>query len=423
MIFLKRNNWKCIVLISVIIIFLFVMLFTFVNRWQQGNNNKAINSRISGIIERIDKRYPDVSEDEILEILKSDGHINNSFLAKYGYSERSTIIETYKEESAKQAFINTLILMAFGATLIIAFIIYISNQNNKIDEIKKYINAVSNKDYSLDISDNGEDELSKLRNELYKITVMLKESAEISIKEKTQLSDSIADISHQIKTPITSIRIMLDNIKENPQMDEATKNEFINDISNQVDWISSLVISLLKLARLDAGVIELNRQEIKVEELVQNVVRNLAIWLEVKNVSVEVNIPDGAVFFGDYNWQLEALTNIVKNSIEHSRENSKIYIIAESNNFFLKIIVKDEGNGILKEDIKHIFDRFYKSKNSSEDSIGIGLSLAKSIIEKDNGYIEVTSKLEKGTEFEIKYMRGWLHKFSLKCWKKYQYWV
>ena len=406
MIFLKRNNWKCIVLISVIIIFLFVMLFTFVNRWQQGNNNKAINSRISGIIERIDKRYPDVSEDEILEILKSDGHINNSFLAKYGYSERSTIIETYKEESAKQAFINTLILMAFGATLIIAFIIYISNQNNKIDEIKKYINAVSNKDYSLDISDNGEDELSKLRNELYKITVMLKESAEISIKEKTQLSDSIADISHQIKTPITSIRIMLDNIKENPQMDEATKNEFINDISNQVDWISSLVISLLKLARLDAGVIELNRQEIKVEELVQNVVRNLAILLEVKNVSVEVNIPDGAVFFGDYNWQLEALTNIVKNSIEHSRENSKIYIIAESNNFFLKIIVKDEGNGILKEDIKHIFDRFYKSKNSSEDSIGIGLSLAKSIIEKDNGYIEVTSKLEKGTEFEIKYMRG-----------------
>ena len=406
MIFLKRNNWKCIVLISVIIIFLFVMLFTFVNRWQQGNNNKAINSRISGIIERIDKRYPDVSEDEILEILKSDGHINNSFLAKYGYSERSTIIETYKEESAKQAFINTLILMAFGATLIIAFIIYISNQNNKIDEIKKYINAVSNKDYSLDISDNGEDELSKLRNELYKITVMLKESAEISIKEKTQLSDSIADISHQIKTPITSIRIMLDNIKENPQMDEATKNEFINDISNQVDWISSLVISLLKLARLDAGVIELNRREIKVEELVQNVVRNLAILLEVKNVSVEVNIPDGAVFFGDYNWQLEALTNIVKNSIEHSRENSKIYIIAESNNFFLKIIVKDEGNGILKEDIKHIFDRFYKSKNSSEDSIGIGLSLAKSIIEKDNGYIEVTSKLEKGTEFEIKYMRG-----------------
>ena len=406
MIFLKRNNWKCIVLISVIIIFLFVMLFTFVNRWQQGNNNKAINSRISGIIERIDKRYPDVSEDEILEILKSDGHINNSFLAKYGYSERSTIIETYKEESAKQAFINTLILMAFGATLIIAFITYISNQNKKIDEIKKYINAVSNKDYSLDISDNGEDELSKLRNELYKITVMLKESGEISIKEKTQLSDSIADISHQIKTPITSIRIMLDNIKENPQMDEATKNEFINDISNQVDWISSLVISLLKLARLDAGVIELNRQEIKVEELVQNVVRNLAILLEVKNVSVEVNIPDGAVFFGDYNWQLEALTNIVKNSIEHSRENSKIYIIAESNNFFLKIIVKDEGNGILKEDIKHIFDRFYKSKNSSEDSIGIGLSLAKSIIEKDNGYIEVTSKLEKGTEFEIKYMRG-----------------
>ncbi len=406
MIFFKRNSWKRIVLISVIIICLFVMLFAFVNKWQQGNNNRAINSRISGIIEGINKKYLDVSEDEILEILKSAGDIEDNFISKYGYDEKSTIIEAYGTETIKQLIINTLILIAFGATLIIAFAIYISNQNKKIDEIKKYINAVSNKDYSLDISDNGEDELSKLRNELYKITVMLKESAEISIKEKAQLSDSIADISHQIKTPITSIRIMLDNIKENPQMDEATKNEFINDISNQVDWISSLVISLLKLARLDAGVIELNRQEIKVEELVQNVVRNLAILLEVKNVSAEVNIPDGATFLGDYNWELEALTNIVKNSIEHSRENSKIYIIAESNNFFLKIIVKDEGSGILKEDIKHIFDRFYKSKNSSEGSIGIGLSLAKSIIEKDNGYIEVTSELEKGTEFEIKYMRG-----------------
>lgn len=404
--FFRRDDTKRIIFIAIVIIFLFMVLFIFLDKLQQSKNNKIINSKISGIIEEISEKYPDVSEDEILSILKGRGNINGNFLGKYGYGESDCIIEAYRVESVKQVFVNVMALVAFGTTLIIAFSLYLSSQNNKIDEIKRYINAVSNKDYSLDISDNGEDELSKLRNELYKITVMLKEAAELSIKEKAQLSDSIADISHQIKTPITSIRIMLDNIKENPEMDEETKNEFINDISNQVDWISSLVISLLKLARFDAGVVKMSRKEIKLEELVQNVLKNLAILLEVKNVTIKVQIPKGISIFGDYNWELEALTNIIKNSIEHSEENSKIYINAESNNFFTKIVIKDEGCGISKEDMKHIFERFYKSKNSGEGSVGIGLSLAKSIIEKDNGYIDVSSLIGEGTKFEIKYMRG-----------------
>lgn len=404
--FFRRDDTKKIIFIAIVIILLFAVLFMFLDKLQQSKNNKIINSKISGIIEEISEKYPDVSEDEILSILKGRGNINSNFLGKYGYGESDCIIEAYRVESVKQVFTNVMVLVVFGTTLIIAFTFYLSSQNNKIDEIKRYINAVSNKDYSLDISDNGEDELSKLRNELYKITVMLKEAAELSIKEKAQLSDSIADISHQIKTPITSIRIMLDNIKENPEMDEETKNEFINDISNQVDWISSLVISLLKLARFDAGVVKMSRKEIKLEELVQNVLKNLAILLEVKNITVNVEMPSGVSILGDYNWELEALTNIIKNSIEHSTESSKIYINAESNNFFTKIVIKDEGCGISREDMKHIFERFYKSKNSGEGSVGIGLSLAKSIIEKDNGYIDVSSSIGEGTKFEIKYMRG-----------------
>ena len=234
---------------------------------------------------------------------------------------------------------------------------------------------------------------------------MLRESAENSEKEKTNLSNSLADISHQLKTPLTSIRIMLDNIEENPNMDEKTRNEFIEEISRQIDWISSLVISLLKLAKFDAGAIIMQDTQINVKKLIDNVINNLAIMIDIKNIKIEEKIDEDVILRADYNWQLEALTNIIKNCIEHSKEDSKIKIEVENNSIFVKIKITDEGEGIAKEDLSHIFERFYKSKQASENSIGIGLPLAKTIIEKENGYIKIDSELGKGTTFEIKYLK------------------
>ena len=236
---------------------------------------------------------------------------------------------------------------------------------------------------------------------MYKTTILLRETAENSEKEKVSLSNSLANISHQIKTPITSMRIMLDNIEDNPNMDSKTRVEFIKEISKQVDWISSLVVSLLKLAKFDAGAIVMKNEEINVRNLIDKAVSNLAIILDVKNIKIISNIDEAATINADYNWQLEAITNIIKNAVEHSSDNSNIYINVENTSVFVKIQIKDEGEGISKKDINHIFERFYKSKNSSENSIGIGLSLAKTIIEKANGYIKVESEDGKGTMFEI----------------------
>ena len=194
---------------------------------------------------------------------------------------------------------------------------------------------------------------------------------------------------------------MLDNIKENPQMDLHTRQEFIYEISRQIEWINWLVISLFKLS----NTVDFKHEEINAENLINNVIKNLAIPLDIKQQSVIVT-GNNETFIGDYNWELEALTNIVKNCIEHTPENKKIYINCEKNNFNTKIVIRDEGNGIDREDIKHIFERFYKGKNSSENSVGIGLALSKSIIEKDNGYILCTSEVGKGTTFEIKYIRN-----------------
>ena len=188
-------------------------------------------------------------------------------------------------------------------------------------------------------------------------------------------------------------------------MDNHTKAEFIQEISKQIDWISSLIISLLKLAKFDAGSIVMNDTEINIKKLIDNVLENLGIMLELKNIRVEEKIDDNVIIKADYKWQLEAITNIVKNAIEHSKENSCIHIEVENNSIFVKIKIIDEGEGIEKEDLKHIFERFYKAKKSSESSIGIGLSLAKTIIEKENGYISAKSKIGKGTEFEIKYLK------------------
>lgn len=275
----------------------------------------------------------------------------------------------------------------------------------RIKEIYEYINAVNNGHYSLKIEDNGKDELSRLRNELYKITVLLRETAEKSEKEKEQLSDFLADISHQIKTPLTSIRILLDNLSDNPNMDANTRNDFITEISKQAELISLLTISLLKIARFDAGVINMENADIDAKIFITNIISNLSALIEQKRVEIVLAVDEGAKFYADSRWQAEAITNIIKNAIEHSYENSKVYITVKNTSLFLKIIIKDEGKGIPKKELRHIFERFYKSKNSSRENIGIGLALAKTIIEKNNGYVKAYSEEGKGTSFEIKYVK------------------
>ena len=191
---------------------------------------------------------------------------------------------------------------------------------------------------------------------------------------------------------------MLDNIRENPDMNEKTRQTFINEINRQVEWINWLVISLLKLSKIDSNTAIFVKKEIDAKELIANAIKNLSIPIDIKQQHIHV-VAEEAKFIGDYNWQLEAITNILKNCIEHTPENKNIYIELRENNFYTKIVIKDEGIGIDKQDIKHIFERFYKGKNSSDNSVGIGLALAKSIIEKDNGYITCSSKENIGTNF------------------------
>ncbi len=407
----RNKNLKYLILPILILTIVTSIVITIQTYKQYQKVTITANKKIADIVGTIISQEPEIDTQKIIEILNLNQNSEEyqkgqAELAKYGIdiNETNSIISV--QNQMKQNMISNIILIiVFSILWIFIIFAYLKRRDRKIHQITQYINEIKNRKYDLDINENSEDELSNLKNELYKITVILKEESEISKKDKENLKISVEDISHQLKTPLTSITIMLDNLKDNPNMDENTKQKFIFEISKQIDWINWLVISMLKLSKLDANVVQFYEEKINLKQFINEIVKNLEISIEIKNQQIIIEGDESASFVGDYKWQQEAVTNIIKNCIEHNKENGKIYIKYEENTLFTKIIIKDEGEGISKQDLKHIFERFYKGQNSSENSVGIGLALAKNIIEKNNGMISCKSEVNEGTEFVIKYMK------------------
>ena len=403
---MKKLNYKNCIIIIITTILVFTIAISIINYIQYRNYTKNVNIVINEIVNNIQEQYPDVDINKIISMLNDENVSKENVLSQYGIDiSKDSAILTNDLLYRNNVIMNISIILIFSIIIIIVFVLYNKRQKNKIKEITNYIEQINNKNYALDIQDNNEDELSVLKNELYKITVMLKEQAENSAKDKINLKNSLEDISHQLKTPLTSITIMLDNILDSPDMDLQTRNEFIKDIYREIANIKFLVQNLLILSKFDANTITFNENEEKLEDIIEEAKQNVASICDLKNIQIILEGKEDAKTTCDLKWQVEALTNILKNCAEHSNNNTKINVLYSENNMYSEIVIKDEGSGIDQKDLKHIFERFYKGKNSDKDSIGIGLSLAKTIIEKDNGFITVDSELGKGTTFNIKYRK------------------
>lgn len=377
-----------------IIILLNVMLYYQVNK---NYNNKIVN-----IISTIKEKYPEIKDDEIFDIIKNNVKTNN--FNRYSFDLDGIVL--IKEN--KTIFVSYFIILLFIYLIIclVYLTIIINNDKRKekeINEVIKIIEEINNKNYSFKMKDINEEDLSLLKNEIYKTTIMLNEISEISKKDKKELEESLEDISHQLKTPLTSILIMIDTLLDDEDMDQNTREDFLRNMKREVMNINFLVKSILKLSRLDTNTVKFISKKESVKEIIKEAILNVSLLSDLKNVKIETNLSDSFITC-DYKWQIEALTNILKNSIEHSYENNKVLIESSENNAYVKITIKDFGTGIAKEDINHIFERFYKGKDSDYDSIGIGLALSKSIIEKQNGKISVESS-DDGTTFTIKYFK------------------
>ena len=388
----------------IVSICLFV-LFLALNIYEYKTYTNNFNNKIGAIISVIKDKYPEITDKEIAEIINSDEFETNDFFTKYGIdiNNKSILIKNDKDYH-----IFLVINMSFLAiTIIILLILYIRYNHKKENDIKdiiKCIEQINKKNYELQIDSISEDELSILKNEIYKTTIMLKESAENSNKDKINLKKSLEDISHQLKTPLTSILVMLDNIIEEPDMDINIRNDFVRDIKRNVVNINFLVQALLKLSKFDANTVHFIKQENDLKTIIKESIKNVSPLCDLRNINIEFNAKDKSKIVCDAKWQIEAITNIIKNAVDHSKNNSTVTINLSNNNVYSMIEIIDKGEGISKKDISHIFERFYKGENATSDSIGIGLALAKTIIEEDNGSISVESN-KIGTKFTIKYFK------------------
>ncbi|NQX46585.1 HAMP domain-containing histidine kinase [Paenibacillus tritici] len=312
--------------------------------------------------------------------------------------------------------LSAIVIAAFISSVAVALVIIVSvlltgtavlftkRRYYELEKLSVYLREISSGQASLDPRDNQEGELSILKNDIYKVTRMLSEHRSLLQRDKLQLTDAISDISHQLKTPITSMTVMADLLSA-PDLPSLKRTEFTHHIRIQLERIDWLVSSLLKLAKMEAGTIPFKKDRIHMRTLIQKALEPVMIPMDIKGQTVSITGDDNVSFAGDFRWTAEAVINILKNGVEHTPEGGAITITFSDNVLYTEIVIADNGEGIPKEDLPYIFKRFYKGKNANEGSIGIGLAMAHSIIASQNGVIDVTSGSGRGTEFRIKFYK------------------
>lgn len=350
------------------------------------------------LIKYYNSSYQDVYDKGIETVINEINNDNSSLETIRDNLLEQDIIIVSRQNDAFFKYVVFLVTLNFLLLMIVISIFYLYDKckSNKMNEIFKMVEEVSLGNYSIDFEKYNEDELSIVRDNLFKITKTLKEESINSKNDKVMLKDSLDNISHQLKTPITAISICLDNILDN-DLDDDKRREFLFSIKKEISNINFLIKSMLQLSRLSSNVVKFNRKENSLLSLVNESLNRVELLRDLKNINVEIYGEDSLVLC-DYHWEVEALSNIIKNAIEHSSSNDTVKIEMYSCEAFKSIKISNPG--VMKDKDK-IFKRFYSGKQTS-DSIGIGLVLSKDIVERDNGKIYVDSN-NKVTTFEIKY--------------------
>ena len=417
----NKQAVKSLLLIGVVLVVSVVTYISWIS-WYTHKYKNMENTYIRCIMENVINQYPDLDMEEIAIILnKSYSELESSttseecdsILRKNGITDNTFYIKDMSDIRNVNIIVSTSIIGVMSVLFIICFCMYLRRRKKDIFELQDYMDKISRGNYELEINDNSEDELSSLKNSLYKIMVYMKEQADSARIKKVMLAQSVSDISHQLKTPLTSTQVLLDNLNDNPDMDYSTRKKFIYEALNQVNGMSWMIVSMLKLSRIDAGVVEFNNENISINKIIEEAVGNLEVIAEIKNVNIEKNIDNrnedelnksDIYIKGDYNWNREALQNIIKNAIEHSNDKGTVKINITDNDVYTAVYITNRGEKLSDKQQKQIFERYYSEAKYEDNSMGIGLPLAKAVIEKQGGYISVESDDEE-TVFIVKYIK------------------
>lgn len=396
----KRNLW-----IHLTILLITIIIFSFITIWYiQKNYKEAMYSYTNQVIAKIVEQYPEREEDIIQDIFLNSEESKDieDILSKYGFeSENIDIENTHFEIINKLIILFSIFFIIITLGVIGIYSMYIRRQNQKLKALDNYCKEILKGKDILDLKEQDESDFSKLKNDIYDMTIMLKEKNRLLEKNNKDIEKLIADISHQLKTPLTSLNLINDMLYTD--LPEEKKKEFLDSSQKELEKINWLIKTILNIAKLDSKTLVLNKRMEIAYDLCLEVKKNFNAMCEIHHANIEIVSNQEENVYCDRKWTIEAINNIVKNALEHHAK--LITIKIEENTMYTKLTIKDNGEGIDKKDIGHIFDRFYKAKNSKETSLGIGLAFCKSIIKNQEGEIRVKSskkECDTWTEFMIK---------------------
>ncbi|MCM1050170.1 MAG: HAMP domain-containing histidine kinase [Clostridiales bacterium] len=344
------------------------------------------------------KAYPE-SKQSVLEILKSKNfttivNIEESTLSSFGY--RPSDFWNANGQVGQMIMLFIVAFFSCVAIFIFTFLYWHKKSVVRIDGLTNYLEKVNTGSQGLLVA-AGEDEFSRLQDEIYKTMTTLYQTKDAALEEKRNYADNLSNIAHQLKTPITAISLSVQMMKEN------TASDYSEQISRQLSRLTHLEEALLLLSRIDAGTLVMKKTAVDVFTLLTLASDNLQELFIQKGVSIDIPEEDGININADLDWTMEAIMNLMKNCMEHTKAGTSVHCFYEKNPLYVQIRIWDEGCGFAEDELPHLFERFYRGKNSVANGIGIGLSISKAIIEMQNGIIRAFNLHDGGACFEIRF--------------------
>ena len=366
-----------------------------------GLMGNCIRDSIAGMAGAVESTAPERLGD-VMHLYKEGDSLKNTgeeVLGQYGYGR-----DVYSFIPVRLWLAAYVIPFCAVLALLLSFLLYWRHQAKKderrMEALSGYLDGLMEGQYDT-LMQKLEGTDSPLEDSIYKAVVLLREGREQAQRAKQNLADNMADMSHQLKTPAASIGLTLSLLKKKA-WDEEAKGDIMR-MEGQIGHLQYMVGSMLTLSRLDAGVLELEEKEFDLEEMLVDAVQAFVRQMEEKGICFGIQGADGISLSGDFGWCSEAFGNIIKNCVEHTPEQGNIRIACRDNPIYTEIVIQDSGRGFDEADLPHLFERFYRGAGSSKDSAGIGLSLAKSIIEKENGTVTAENTQTGGAGFYIKF--------------------
>ena len=366
-----------------------------------GLMGNCIRDSIAGMAGAVESTAPERLGD-VMHLYKEGDSLKNTgeeVLGQYGYGR-----DVYSFIPVRLWLAAYVIPFCAVLALLLSFLLYWRHQAKKderrMEALSGYLDGLMEGQYDT-LMQKLEGTDSPLEDSIYKAVVLLREGREQAQRAKQNLADNMADMSHQLKTPAASIGLTLSLLKKKA-WDEEAKGDIMR-MEGQIGHLQYMVGSMLTLSRLDAGVLELEEKEFDLEEMLVDAVQPFVRQMEEKGICFGIQGADGISLSGDFGWCSEAFGNIIKNCVEHTPERGNISIVCCDNPIYTEIVIQDSGGGFDEADLSRLFERFYRGAGSSKDSAGIGLSLAKSIIEKENGTVTAENTQTGGAGFYIKF--------------------